>query len=259
MGYRVWGFVLVVLGILALLQGIGLYHFGLAFWPVILVLAGGSLVWASFSCGKSMWMLLGLGLWIGGIGLFEILANAGVTAMAGEQIFRHGWPLLLVALGISLMLGDRTPFSGRHCFKSGQESRRKDKSSGTRWHHVGELYHGREPWVLDGDFDLQHGIGEIVLDLSTAAISEGSHQVHVSASIGELLIRVPDHVNAVVEGSVSLGELEIFGENRSGLGGLSLQQEIFSKDSPVKLQIKARLGIGSLKVVRVPAAPGLSH
>ena len=113
--------------------------------------------------------------------------------------------------------------------------------------------------MLDGDLDLQHGIGDIVLDLSTASISEGAHHIHAGASIGEMLIRVPDHVNVVAEAAVTVGELELFGENRTGLGGLSLKQEIFTEDSPVRLHIEARLGIGSLKVVRVFAAPGAAR
>ncbi len=242
---------MLALGVLALLQGIGLYNFGLTFWPVILVLAGGALLWGSFKRGKCLWVLLGLGLWIGGIGLFEILTNAGVTFITGDDIFRHGWPMLLVALGISILLGDRAWFPRWRCDVSGSESDRKGKSHGTRWHHVGDLYHGREPWVLDADLDLQHGIGDIVLDLSTAAISDGIHHIHAGASIGELLIRVPDHVNAVVEGSVSIGELEIFGEKRSGLGGLALKQEAWAENSGVELRIETRLGIGSLKVVCV--------
>lgn len=259
MKHRIWGLALLVLGVLALLQGIGIYNFGLAFWPVILVLAGGLLVWGSFYNGRSLWILLGLGMWVGGIGLFEILANAGVAAVAGEQIFRHGWPILLVALGVSLIFGRRPRVTITTPGSNHVKSCRRGKPYGTRWHHVGDLYHGRESWALDGDLDLQHGIGDIVLDLSTASISDGTHQIHAGASIGELLIRVPDHVNAVVDASVTLGELELFGENRSGLGGLSLQQEILTEDSPIKLQIEARLGIGSLKVVRVPASPGAAR
>lgn len=134
--------------------------------------------------------------------MFEILANTGVTAIAGEEIFRNGWPILLVALGASILFGGRAWFPRWRCDVSGSDSDRKGKSHGNRWHHMGDLYHGREPWVLDADLDLQHGIGDIVFDLSIATISNGIHHIQAGVSIGELLIRVPDHVNAVVDGCV---------------------------------------------------------
>jgi lia operon protein LiaF len=259
MKFRIWGLTLMGLGVLALLQGIGVYNFGLAFWPVVLVLAGGALIWGSLNRGGAQWVLLGLGLWAGGIGLFEILANAGVTLITGQQIFRHGWPILLVALGISLIFGRCPRFSVHKGGRFDPELRGCGKTGGESWHHIGDLYHGREPWLLEGDLNLQHDIGDIVLDLSTASFGEGTHQIKVGAKVGELQVRVPDHVNAIVDASVKLGELELFGEKRSGIGGLVLHQEQLHESSPVRLEIEARLKVGSLKVIRVPASPGSSR
>jgi lia operon protein LiaF len=253
---RVWGLILIALGVLALLQGIGVYEFGLAFWPVILVLVGGALVWGSLRPWFGSWLRLGLGLWLGAIGLFAILSNAGVTAIAGGDIARYGWPFLLVALGISILFGGRGWFSGWCCSSSRLKHNRLLHAARAKRCHLGDLYHGRESWILDGDLDLQHGIGDIVLDLTTAEISEGAHRITVGASIGELLIRVPDHVNVEVDASVSLGELKVFAERRTGIGGLALQRKIPAADSRADLYIEARLGIGELAVVQAPASPG---
>ena len=75
----IWGITLLVLGVLVLLQVLDVVNFGLAFWPVVLLLVGLTIIWESISNRFISWFLLGLGLWVGGIGLFNILANSGVT------------------------------------------------------------------------------------------------------------------------------------------------------------------------------------
>ena len=252
---RVWGMVLLALGVMALLQGAGVFYFGLAFWPALLVLAGGALVRSSFNGWFFSWFLLGLGLWVGCIGLFEILCSAGATAIAAGDVLRFGWPFLLVALGVSILLGERAWFSGWRSRGTHPGSCRQWASSGGHKHHLGDLYHGRESWILGGDLDLQHGIGDFVLDLTTAEISEGRHRVTAKAHIGELLVRVPDNINIEVDASVSIGELQVLGESRSGLGGLRLRRKVLAEDSKTDLFIEARLGIGEL-VVQAPASFG---
>jgi len=37
---KIWGFLLLVLGVLVLLQVTGVYNLGLSFWPVVLLLLG---------------------------------------------------------------------------------------------------------------------------------------------------------------------------------------------------------------------------
>ncbi len=252
---RLWGLLLLVVGVTALLQGIGVFYFGLSFWPVVLVLLGVALIWGSFSNWVISWFLMGLGLWVGGIGLFDILSNAGVTTIVGGDIVRHGWPVLLVALGVSIMIGDRARLFKWRC----REPHGKSHRARGQFYRIGDLYQGREPWKLDGDLDLQHGIGDAVLDLTTAEISEGTHHIRIKAGIGELTIRVPDNVNAEVDAAVSLGELQVLDESRSGVGGLSLRQKILAEDSGVELLIEARLGLGELTVVQSPTSPGVSR
>jgi hypothetical protein len=256
MARRVWGIVLLAIGVMALLQAIEVFKFGLAVWPVLLVLLGGALVWGSFYRWFCSWFQLGLGLWVGVIGLFEILSNAGAVLITGGDIARHGWPLLLVALGLSILFGDRACFSGWRRRKPDPEHPRRWSAEQGRRHHIGDLYRGRELWILDGDLDLQHGIGDVVLDLTTAEISGGTHHITVKVGVGELLIRVPGNVNATVDASLSIGELQVLGERRSGIGGMALREELRVEGAAAELKIEARLGIGELTVLLAPASSG---
>jgi predicted membrane protein len=58
---QIWGVILLLLGILVLLQVIGVYNFGLAFWPVVLTAAGVVIIWESLSFGWTSWVIARLG------------------------------------------------------------------------------------------------------------------------------------------------------------------------------------------------------
>jgi lia operon protein LiaF len=124
-------------------------------------------------------------------------------------------------------------------------------------HHIGDLYHGRSHWVLDRDYNFHHGMGDVVIDLTTAQIMPGNYKIYVKAGIGEVTVRVPDGINVEVEASVGLGELDVFGEQRSGIGGLSLQKEIMLPQAEATVKIEAKLGMGELTISYIPAIPGV--
>ena len=254
---RVWGVLFLVLGVLVLIQVTGVYDLGLAFWPVVLLFLGLVILWESIDHGFVSWITLGLGLWVGGIGLFGILSNAGASTLTGSDIARYGWPLLLVGIGLSILIGEKACFVGR--FWSGSEDGEDSWKSNKSMRHIGDLYHGRTSWVLDQDQEFYHGIGDVVIDLTTAEIIPGSHRIYVKAGIGEVTIRVPDGVNLDIDASVGIGELDLFGEQRSGFTGLSLHRDIIAEGAEASVKIESKLGIGDLKVLYMPVPPGVSR
>ncbi len=252
---QLWGLIFLVLGVLVLLQVLGVYEFGLTFWPTALLLLGLVILTESISFGLISWLTLGLGLWVGGIGLFGILSNAGATGISGSDIARFGWPLILVAVGLSILLGDRNLFFRKLFFRHGFDEAERDAYSQVR--HLGDLYHGRAPWTLDQDLEFFHGIGDVVIDFTTAEIKPGNHRVYLKAGVGDVTIRVPDGVNVDIDASVGVGELDVFGEQKSGIGGLSLKRALNVEESDATVRIEARMGIGDMKVLYMPAVPGV--
>jgi lia operon protein LiaF len=245
-----WGIVLIALGVLALLQGTGAYAFGLSFWPVVLTLAGLSIAFESFTSYRGpSWFGLALGLWVGAMGLFEILHDAGLSPdIDGYRIAMAGWPILLIAIGLSV-------FSGRgiRVHVSGP-SRWRDYSWSHDYKVVGDVRYGREPWTLEKDLNLHNAVGDLKVDLTTADITPGTHHICVNQFVGETVLKVPDNVTVRVSADVSVGELEVLGDHRSGVG-LYLHKEIVIPESPVELIIDAHQRVGSLRVVRMPAPP----
>lgn len=237
-----WGLVMIALGVLVLLQETGEFYFGLSPWPVIATLIGLALTISSFRRLPPSVIKLVLGLWLGAIGVFTMLENAGLVQISGSYIAKLGWPVLLIAIGIKILTG----FSGFGSF-------RWNGSNKPRWGLAGDLRYGRSPWVLDGDFRVDHGVGDVKIDFTTARIADGVHVVEVDAKIGEVLIVVPDNVNVTADASLGVGDLRVFEERHSGVGSLTLKGQIKNPESPVDILVRARLGIGKLQVLSGPA------
>lgn len=244
------GIVLVILGVLALCQGIGVYDFGLSFWPVIGIVTGLWITYESFTGRRGpSWFGLALGLWLSAMGLFEILNDAGVTLdIDGGTIASAGWPILLIAIGLSVVFGN-----GIRVSVSGKRRHRTEWSAG-RHQVVGDLRYGRSPWVLEKDLNLSNAVGDLRLDLTTADITPGLHRINVTQFVGETVIEVPENVTVKVTAEANVGELDILGDQRSG-AGLFLEREIVVPDAEVQLIIDAHQRVGSLRVIRVPARP----
>lgn len=244
---QLWGFIIVLVGVLALLQGTGQYNFGLSFWPVVGALAGFGILRSSLR--KVSWFGIALGLWLFAMGVVSMVDRAGVALPMGldaGMVARAGWPLMLIAIGVSVIFG-RARMSVVWDWNSKSKNKR-----GT----VGEVHYGRNAWHLDNDLFIDHGVGDIKIDLSTATITEGDHLVNVKAGMGEVVIRVPNNVNVEVEAKSGVGEMTVLGDHRNGLG-LHISRQVLVPDSKVFLRINANLGVGSLRVVSVPASPPL--
>lgn len=102
------GLTLIALGTLALLQMLDMYNFGLTLWPALVVWIGLEIVWGSLFDQRHSPFIFGaaLGLFVAGLGLVRILANAGLPiALSTSEMLRLGWPSLLIAVGLSLMFG----------------------------------------------------------------------------------------------------------------------------------------------------------
>ena len=243
-----WGVMLIALGTMALLQGLGIQNFGLSFWPVVLTLVGLSITYESFTSRRGpSWFGLALGLWLGAMGIFEILNEAGYSPLIdGGDIASAGWPILLIAIGISIVTGRGMVVrfnGGRH---------RRDWSE-SRHQVVGDLRYGRERWVLDKDLNLTNAVGDLKVDLTTAEITPGTHRIRVTQFVGETVIKVPDDVTVRATADANVGELDVLGDQRSG-AGLYIQREVVVEGSNIELIIDAHLRVGSLRIIRLPAA-----
>lgn len=238
-----WGVILIALGVVILLQRFGIFPFGFSFWSLVLLGVGLWLISSGFGRRGPDWFTLALGVWVGAMGLFSILNDAGLVPVDGGMIARNGWPILIIALGVSIVFG-RGPVVVVNSRGRTRESRHQV---------VGDLNYGSgEHWVLDGDLVLEHSVGDVKVDLTTADITPGSHRIVISQSIGEVVVKVPDNVTVRASGESSIGEIDVLGTVRSGMG-LSAEKTVTVPESPVELVVEVQVRVGSLRISRVPA------
>jgi len=239
------GLLLITIGGLLLLQTLGLAS-GISFGSVVLILVGLSIAGDGLRGRRRNVFSLGLGLWLAAMGLFGILSRAGLTTITGGDVARMGWPVLLIFLGLSMLMGRGLRV---HVISS-------KKSSSTEFptQIVGDLRYGAEPWALDDDLNLFTAVGDLRLDLTTAIVAPGTHRINVSQLVGEALVRVPDTVSVRATAQCNIGEVAIFGERRSGVGYVHLEREEIVPGSDSELIIDANLRIGSIRIERVPTA-----
>ncbi|HEY3366076.1 MAG TPA: DUF5668 domain-containing protein [Symbiobacteriaceae bacterium] len=104
------GVTLIVLGVFAVLQSLGMFYSGLELWPAFVVFIGLEILWSSLFDGRHAPSVFGsaLGLGIAALGLVKIINNVGFAfSLTLGDLVRVGWPVLLVALGLSILFGRR--------------------------------------------------------------------------------------------------------------------------------------------------------
>lgn len=262
MGKLFWGAAFIVTGTLFLLQSAGVLQAGFAFWPLVSLIVGVYLVIRGFVSGlfslreKSSWMKLAFGIWIGSWGLFETLHANGFVSVNGWEAVVRAWPVLLVALGLALVTGDLKiwfvagPVEKRF---GRQEVDRELRETQREMGRLGDIHLGRKPWRLDGGLDVNHSIGDVRVDLTTAEITPGEHPIQINSSIGEVVVLVPADCSVKASAFTTLGSIRLFDEEREG-ATVRFEKSVVVPDSDVTLDIKIHMRIGSVRVRRVSAS-----
>jgi hypothetical protein len=230
------GTVVILAGLYLLARQFGLLTSQISIASLAILLAG---LWLFLhSLGQRAVLGALAGAWIGAFGGLRLLTEWGYPAPPVELLYKLVVPGLLVGLGLDLLFRPARP--------------RKAHSRGM----IGDQRIGQGPWQLTGDLHLEHGVGDLKLDLSTATITPGTHEITVKQGLGDCVIIVPTDVSVEVAAQVKLGELILFGEQRSGAGA-HLKGGWTQPESPVLLRIKARVGTGELRVLAAePRRPG---
>jgi lia operon protein LiaF len=135
------------------------------------------------------------------------------------------------------------------------------KASKDRFHFVGEIRLGDQPWALENS-SYSLGVGEVYMDLTTALLEEGVTYVNLSGWVGSVQIIVPEDLAIDVSADVNIGSVEIFGEEqefsrhhknrRSGVSSnlLCYRSEDYDK-ALKKVRINASVNIGEVSLKRV--------
>lgn len=92
--------------------------------------------------------------------------------------------------------------------------------------------------------EYRHGIGDLAIDLTAVEFPAGTHELNVHLGIGQVVVTVPDGVDVVVDGSLDIGELEVFDLTQDGMGNDIATRYDGDPDDEVTLVLDVDAGIG---------------
>lgn len=229
-GKRQWltGGILIFLGGLMLLNNLGYTNVSIGwlireFWPVALILWGVSFLLNRKSTGEVV-----TGFIIIAIGTIVLGNRQEWFDLNISQLWAFFWPTVLILAGISFLRGPRMS-GGSTAFMSGIEKTK------TRWDLEDANY-----WAI---------MGGIELDLNKANMAPGKvYLLSCNALMGGIEIKVPPDVTVYCQGSVTLGGLEMLGEETGGIyATLKADQVSDNPDAPV-IRIHSRAIMGGVEI-----------
>lgn len=165
-------------------------------------------------------------------GILLLLSNLQIVPFGLADVFRFGWPLFLILLGVLVLV----PGSG------GGWSWTPGASTGKR----DQTFNGKEIH----DLNVSHGLGDYNIDLARAIFPPGTAHVKASHGLGDLNILLPANLPVKVKATVGIGDVSVFGEEADGMGATIEKVSSDFESASSKLELEATLGIGDLGIVR---------
>ena len=230
-GKRQWlpGGLLIVAGTILMLNNLGYTTISIGwlirqFWPIALILWG-----ISFLVGRKGTGELVTGFVLVALGAVLLGNRLGWFAFELKRAWAFIWPMALIIMGIHILQGPGKGGKSNTAFMSGIE---KTKSA---W----ELENGTY-WAI---------MGGVSLDLNKARLEPGrEYQLSCNVLMGGIEIVVPPEATVYCEGSVTLGGLEMLGEETGGIyASLSAEQVAENPNAPV-VRIHCRAAMGGVEI-----------
>ncbi len=211
-----WGFILILVGVLFLLDRMGRLDFGELigrYWPLIIVAAG---VW-HLVASQFRDVVGGLFLIIIG-GMFQL----GKLELLGRNAWHYVWPTVIIVLGLWVLAGAFRRQAGPK-IPAGKEDALDAFAifSGLERRVESQAFRGGKATAL---------LGGIELDLSQVRLAEGKATIELNAILGGIDVRVPRHIRVELEGSPVLGGIENKHVHSPGAGG---DQTLYIKASAI--------------------------
>jgi predicted membrane protein len=221
-GGLVGGFILAGIGVLLLLQNLGIPFFEdlERYWPVILIVVGVAAAARSIGMGGRVW-----GGAVFAVGVIFLLSNFGVIH---GNMWRFLWPGILIVIGLGMLARtiDRQSYGG---YDSGASAAHARKFGDDLKERIVSDIHARIPmgspdhlseWAVFGGTrrrvdsqDFQGGeafamFGGVEIDLRKAATTRDEILIEINAIFGGVEVRVPETWSVLVRGAGIFGGYE---------------------------------------------------
>lgn len=226
--------VLVIIGFGYLLNNLGIVSVSPGqvisrYWPLLLVFYGFKILGDNYRKAR----YYGTGTLIFAIVIILIGINLLLPRIGYARFgisWHILWPILLIIIGFKFIVNT------------------KNKHKHTSF--VGELSRGGEAWYVD-DTTYSHAIGEIKLDLTNAVIPDKEVFFHISGGVGEVTLYLPSDLALKADCRVNIGEINLLGENASGISRFLAIESPNYDSAERKLNLSISLKVGEITVRRI--------
>jgi len=190
----VGGGIIVVVGLLLLLNNLGILHIRdiWDFWPLILVVFGVAKIVKSCSPAHVLW-----GSVLAGVGALLLLDNLSMFHLN----FNFVWPILLIAFGLTKLLSAQS----RQRFRTAGGPEMSPSST------LAAVFSGGKRRITTPDFrgvDILALFGGFEVDLRGSRIEVDQAVIDVNAMFGGVKVVVPDNWTVTVQGFGMFGAFE---------------------------------------------------
>ncbi|NPC94132.1 hypothetical protein HOO54_18365 [Bacillus sp. WMMC1349] len=231
------GLIIVLFGISAFLQNSGLGD--VLFWPLAFLFAG--YFFRKYSrrwLGSVMYIFAG----------FLILNNLFNITFS---LFGYLFAAFLIYVGYRFVTNqpvfDRKNPKNKKKEKMEGSSIPLRKSAGQHSFFVGDVKLMKTPFDLN-DLNISGFIGDVKIDLSKAIISEGENTIAITGLIGDIDIYVPPDLDISISSSAFIGDIDIIGDRKSGIGTQMYTESENYQQSTRRVKISISLFIGDVDV-----------
>lgn len=133
-----------------------------------------------------------------------------------------------------------------------QERNTADERPENHFSFIGDIHIGSANWRLR-PLNVNHLIGDTVIDLTRATIPDGLTKIHVGCIIGDVKILLPkdEDVEPSVTMTSIMGEFNMFGKRDDSMFKTRREESAHYPTAKKQLQIMANVLIGDLRIERV--------
>jgi predicted membrane protein len=205
-----FGALLAGLGVLFLLQNLGILYFEdiWQYWPVILIVIGVSRAASS----------LGLGGRVAGgimvfVGMIFLLQNLGIIH---GNVWRYVWPMVLIIIGLGMLVRaverhNMAPGGAEGAIPGAAPAGASADPTDTSLFAPWAIFSGVRRRVETQDFEGGEALavfGGMQLDLSDAATKKDEIVIETNAFFGGIEMKVPENWNVSIRSSAIFGGIE---------------------------------------------------
>lgn len=201
------GLAVVTLGVLLLLQNLGIAQFEHIgdYWPLILIVLGTARAIGACSLRGRVW-----GGVVAGSGVLFLLHNLGYVQ---GNVWRMFWPLILIGVGLVMLVGavERRGLGPRRDWGGGNPSAFTSRTGTANrlneWATFGGVRRRIDTQEFEGG-EANATFGGVELDLRNAGTKLDEITIEANAVFGGVEMRVPDTWEVSVRGSGIFGGYE---------------------------------------------------